>query len=122
MSVIAEVLLLLDLLLPKLLKPLWSTVAVVGMATFYKLLSILSIELCPLRLDIWAVRTANYRTLIPFDTKPFQCGIEVVQGLVGIALPIGVLDAEDKLTTLGTGKKVVEKSGSYTADMLKPCR
>ena len=100
MAVVAVVLLLFSLLLPQLLKPFRSTVAVVCMATFHQLLGIFSIELGPFRLDIWAVRAAYYRTLIPFDTKPFQCGIEVVQGFIGIALPVGVLYAEDKLTPL----------------------
>ena len=85
--------LILNLLLSELLKALRSTVAVICLALFYKLLCIFFIDIEPLGLDIRTTRTTYDRTFIPFYSKPIESLIEVIKGFIAIALPISILDS-----------------------------
>ena len=93
-------------------------VAIVCLSVFYKLLGIFFIEFKALRLDIRTIRSTNNRTFVPFNTSPVQCVIEILEGFIGIALTVCVLNAEDELSAHRFGEKIIEKCGSYTADVL----
>ena len=83
----------LDLLLSELLQALRCTVAVVCLAFLYKLLGIFLIYIESFRLDVWAIRASDDRAFIPLDSKPVESLIEVIKGLVAIALPVSILDS-----------------------------
>ena len=107
-----------NLLLSHLFKSFRCAVAIVCLSVFYKLFGIFFVEFKALRLDIRTVWSSYNRTFVPFDSKPVQCIVEILEGFIGIALTVCVLNAEDELSAHRFGEKIIEKCGSYTADVL----
>ena len=71
-----------NLLLSHLFKSFRCAVAVIGLSVPYKLLGIFLVDIKAFRLDVGAIGSSNHRTFVPFDSKPVQSIIEILEGLV----------------------------------------
>jgi hypothetical protein len=83
-------------------------------ATEYKVVSkqpigALAIEFIPVRLSIWAVRTAYIDAFVPFETEPAQVIEELLFVFRPAALGVGILDAQNKRPAMMAGDKPIEK-------------
>ena len=59
--------------------------------------------------------------LVPSEVEPAQTFEDGVDGGVGVALDIGVIEPQDHGSTVVTGIEPVEDEGASTADVQKPC-
>jgi hypothetical protein len=60
--------------------------------------------------------------LVPVELQPFQGLQDRFDRFGRRSLPVGILDAEDKLAPMVAGKKVVEQSRACTSDVEVPGR
>ena len=98
------------LLLPQLGQALRAAVAVVGMAGFDELASVLLVDVQPLGLEVGAVVAPHLGPLVPLQAQPAQALHDVVQGILAIAGAVRVLDAQDEDAVVVAGEEPVEES------------
>ena len=72
------------------------TEAVVGMPALNQLEGIFFKHPHPLTLHVWAVRTADIRSLVPVESCLTQGVVNNVDCAFHIAFPVGIFNAEDK--------------------------
>src|SRR3546814_20368738 len=75
-----------------------------------QLVRVLLVDLAALALPVRAMRTANVRTLVPFDAQPAQRIVDLLLGFTGRAHLIGILDAQDELATVLSGQALVSSA------------
>src|SRR3972149_2702852 len=61
------------------------------------------------------------RSLVPTQPKPVHAGDNRLDGLLGRAALIGILDTEDEHPLMTSGKKPVEQGSPHAADMEMAC-
>ena len=96
--------------------------AVVGLALFHQLLGVLLVQVEALGLDVGAVFAALFAALVPLNAQPGHGVVEVLDVFLSVAGAVGVLQPQDELAAIGTGKKIVEQGGAHPTDMLHPRR
>ena len=79
-----------------------------------------AVEVAALRLEIGAAGTADLGTLVPVHPEPAHALEEHAQGLVGVALLVRVLDAEDEGAAGVAGVQPVEEGRPRAADVEEP--
>src|SRR5690606_4460578 len=88
-----------------------------GVALGDQLVRVFLVDRAPLALPIRTVRTADIRALVPLDTQPAQRVIDLLLGFAGRTHLIGVLDTQNELTAMLTGKAEVEQGDVGSADV-----
>lgn len=75
----------------------------------------LFVQSIALRLAVRAEIATNVRAFVPVEAEPGEVGEDGLLGLLGGALEVGVLDAEDELSAPGAREEVVEERGADAA-------
>src|SRR5690606_37339626 len=88
---------------------LGGAVAEVGPARLQELLGVLPVDLQPLRLPVRPIGAAHLGPLVPVEAQPAQAVENGCEGLLGGALGVGVLNAEDEGAAVVAGKEPVEE-------------
>ena len=114
---IAEGLFSLTLLFTLSLQLFRSAEAVICFALINELLAVFSINIKTLRLVVGTIITANLRTFIPVNAKPFQAGKDLAYRILLQTSNISIFDTENQLTTHFAGKKPVKQSSTCTTNM-----
>ena len=99
------------------LQTLRSTEAVVSVAAVHQLLSIFTVDLKALALDIGAVLAAYNRAFIVVDASHFESFEDNISSTLHQAHLIGVLDTQDELALLRLSQKVGIKRRSQVTDV-----
>ena len=92
-------------------------VLLVGAALGGELLQLGLVELGTLRLEVGTVLTAGFRAFVPIHAQPAHRVEDHLQEGVGVALLVGVLDAEDELTSRVAGVEPVEQGRPGASDV-----
>ena len=77
----------------------------------------LFVQSIALRLAVRAEIATNVRAFVPVEAEPGQVAEDGLLGLLGGALEVGVLDAEDELAAPGAREEVVEERGAGAPDV-----
>lgn len=77
----------------------------------------LFVQRVALRLAVRAEFATNVRAFVPVEAEPGEVAEDGVLGLLGGALEVGVLDAEDELAAPGAREEVVEERGAGAPDV-----
>src|SRR5699024_7798808 len=89
----------------------------VDLAGGLQLLQDLGIDIHALGLAVGFVRAAGLDPLVPVEAEPLQGVDDGLVGLLGVALSIRILDAEDQLAAGVAGISPVEQRGAHHADV-----
>ena len=54
---------------------------------------------------------------IVIKAQPFQCGVQIGDGLGSGPFPVRIFNPENELTAVGPGEKVVEQGGADTGSL-----
>src|SRR5581483_1746611 len=100
----------------------WSLVGAVRPAVVHQPLRPLLVNVQPLALDVRSVGAADVRPFVPLQAQPVQPIQNTAERFLAGALLIGILDAQDELTTVTVGKQPVEQCGARAADVHIPRR
>ncbi len=92
-------------------------VAVVGELRVGQLVEHLAVEVATLGLPVGAVRSADQRALVPVEPQPLHRADHRVERLLGAALLVGVLDAEDEGATMVAREGPVVERRASEADV-----
>ena len=92
-------------------------VLLIGAALGGELLELGLVESGALRLEVGAVVAADLGPLVPIHAQPAHRVEDHLQEGVGVALLVGVLDAEDELAARVTGVEPVEQGRAGASDM-----
>ncbi len=117
MAVITRRFLVRHLLGTHLIQALAAAEARERMALADQLVRVLLVDLAALALPVRAMRTANVRTLVPFDAQPAQRIVDLLLGFTGRAHLIGILDAQDELAAVLSGEAQVEQRDVGSTDV-----
>ena len=71
----------------------------------------------PRGLEIWSIRPANLRSLVPFQPEPSEAVKNRLQRLRHIPLLVGIVDSQQELAAMLPREKPIEKRGPHSADM-----
>jgi len=82
-----------------------------------ELARVLSINSCPLGLEVWAVWTADFGSLVPLEAGPFEVAAYSVEGAGDGAPGVGVFDPEQELPAGRLREEVVEERGAQGAEV-----
>src|SRR5581483_8750702 len=92
-------------------------VAVVRAPLRDELLRERAIAIETLRLKVRRVRPADLRPLVPVEAEPAHAVQNALDHLVGRALDVGVLDAQDEHAAVPPREEPVEERGARAADV-----
>ncbi|OQB73958.1 MAG: hypothetical protein BWX90_00375 [bacterium ADurb.Bin132] len=93
------------------------TKTIVSMAIFKESVQRILVCVKPFSLFIWAIISANIRTLVPCDPEPLEAIKNGLFGFRGGALGIGIVYPKDECSTIVSCKKIVEKACSCVANV-----
>ena len=69
------------------------------------------------RLEVRRVRPLHLGPLVPIEPEPAKAVEDRLQGLLEVALPVGVVDAQDELPAVPPREQPVEQGGPHAADV-----
>src|SRR5450432_3692805 len=101
---------------------LFGVVGAVRKADGDELLGMLLIEWQPLRLNVGRVRPADADAFVPVEPEPAQSFDLLVDAGRGLAVLVGVFDAEDERAAHVTGEQPVEDGGANVSNVRRPRR
>ena len=104
-------------LLARLLVLLRRREVVVGVAARDQRVRRVAMAIEPLRLEVGGVGSADFRSFVPVEPEPSQALENAGDHLVGRALGIGVLDAQDEHAAVAAHEQPVEQRRAGTAHM-----
>ena len=81
----------------------------------------LTVDVAALALLVRSVRTTFADTLVNCYSEPGQRLVDIVLGTGNKTLRVSILDTENHLSAILTGKKPVEQGGADAADMEGTC-
>ena len=102
-------------------KTLCITETVISLAVFDKFVCVLLVKLKTLALNIRAVFSAFFAALIPLDSEPGHCIVQVLNVFFIVACAVCVFETENEFTALASCIKIVEKCCSDATDVLHTC-
>jgi hypothetical protein len=107
---------------PHFFKLLRRIEGIIGMTFADQLFGILTITFFSLTLPVRAQRTTMQGALIRLQTTPGQAIENIIFGPGNISALVGIFYADNELTPVLSGKKVVEKDGPDPSQVQPPCR
>lgn len=116
-AVVARVLLLGLLLDAHLRQPIGGAEAAVRSAGREQLRGVVLVDVRSLTLTVRRERTADVRALVPGQADPVERVVDHLLGIGARARLVGVLDAEDELSSAALREHVVEQRDVSGADM-----
>ncbi len=96
------------------------TRAGIGLPLGHQPLHLFSVQRLALELPVRPHRPTDLRPLVPVQRQPAQTVQDRADRVLGGALHIGVLDAQDERPTLRPGEEPVVQGGSHAADVQIP--
>src|SRR6266700_8268920 len=94
-----------------------STLIFEDMAGVLKCFQVAFVKFCPLALQIGSEISSDMRAFVPIEAEPFQSLINCCHGFLGIARPVGVLDAQNELAAVMSREQPIEKRRARTPNM-----
>src|SRR6266576_1465517 len=92
------------------------------MTGILKLVEVAFVEFCPFALQVRSEISPHVGAFVPIKTEPLQPFINRGHGFLGVALYVGVFDAQNEFATVMPNKKPVEKRSARPANMEIPSR
>src|SRR5205823_10137017 len=86
-------------------------------STLLKFLQIAFVNLRSLALQIRSQIAAHMRTLVPIKTEPLQPFVNRRHRFLGVARPVGVLDAQNEFAAMMSCEQPIKKRRSRAANM-----
>ena len=103
------------------IKLLGGVKGVVSLAGVDELLCVLTVQVTALALLVRAVVAALVHALVDADAQPLQGLVDVFLGTGHKACAVGVLDAQDHVAAVLTGKQVIIKCCAHAANVQRAC-
>ncbi len=89
----------------------------VDVAGVLKFFQITLVKFCAFALQIRPELAADMRAFIPIQAQPFQSFVDGGHRFLGVALHIGVFDAQHEFSAVMPREQPVEKRGARSADV-----
>src|SRR5438552_10763720 len=80
-------------------------------------LQVALVKFCPLALQIGSEISSDMRTFVPIKAEPLQSVVNCRHGFFGIALYVGVLDAQNELAVVMSREEPIEKRSARPANV-----
>src|SRR5947208_10222899 len=87
------------------------------MTSILKLVEVALVEFCALALQVRSEISAHMRAFIPIEAEPLQSFVNCGHGLLGVARPVGVLDAQNESAAVMSCEEPIKKRRTRTTNM-----
>ena len=104
------------------IKLLWSIKCDVCLAIVEQLLHIPLIYITALALTVWSMVSSEAYTFIELYAQPAERLYYVLLCISNKTVRVGILNTEYEIATMLACKEIIIQSGTYAANMQRPCR